>query len=113
MIVRVAAGSDTPNSFPRIRPLIDKPELAPHATTQVELETLAREIEDMTRRLRPPLSESHGDLMHIFDRLRDVNPANADEVKDVLGSFNEMFGNREEDEYKLGLDGWKDEKDED
>lgn len=107
MIVSVAAGTETKHSFPRIRPLIDKPELAPHATTQAELETLAREIEDMTRRLRPPLSETHGELTVFLDRVRDSDPRSKDDIKDVLGSFDEMFGGGKKDTYGLGLDDWK------
>ena len=107
-IVNVAAGFETSGSVPRIAPLVDKPEFGEHGTTRAELDTLAREIESMTRRLRPPLSESYVDLMDMMDRAIDAGKdGDIGKINDVMKSFGEMFGKPKEDEYGLGLNDWK------
>lgn len=107
MIVKVAAGSEQDDEFPRIEPLVDKKEFERHGTTREELLKLAREIRDMTRRLRPPLSERHDDLMEMMQRSlnKPGGGPTSGEMEDILDSFMEMFGRRDDDKYGLGLDG--------
>lgn len=109
-IIKIAAGSEEYDRFPRIAPLVDKPELGTHGTTRAELSQLSRDIRDMADRLRPPLSENFselGDLMKIaVEKLGDGVPG-PDEVKDVMSSFMQMFGKPDDDEYGLGTEDWK------
>ncbi len=116
MIVKIAAGSERRDDFPRIAPLVDKKEFEQHGTTREELVRLAREIRDMTRRLRPPLSERHDDLLEMMER--SLKPGGkgptSGEMEDILDSFTGMFGKRDEDKYGLGLNqNWADGNDED
>lgn len=107
MIIKVAAGSEQDGEFPRIAPLVDKKEFEGNGTTRDELLKLAREIRDMTRRLRPPLSERHDDLMEMMERSLNKpggGGPTSGEMEDILDSFTEMFGGRDDDKYGLGLD---------
>lgn len=105
-IIKIAAGSEVRDEFPRIAPLVDKKEFERHGTTREELTRLAREIRNMTRRLRPPLSERHGELMDLMERIA-LRPGGGgpskDEVDSILDSFTEMFGGSGDDKYGLGL----------
>lgn len=115
MIVKVASGSERANEFPRIRPLMHKPELEQRGTSQKELETLVEDIHDMADRLRPPLSEKFESLMDIaLDLGRkkpDGSPMGTQEqieaIHDALDSFTQMFGGRDDDKYGLGTEDWK------
>lgn len=109
-IIKIAAGSERHDHFPRIAPLVDKPELGAHATTLVELSQLACDIRDMTDRLRPPLSERFDDLTDMLSRAINKPGGGGPmqvEISDVMGSFGQMFGNPNEDKYGLGTEDWK------
>lgn len=105
-IIRVASGSDHPGAFPRIAPLIDHPELGAHGTTRDELLGIVRDIRDFTGRLRPPLSERHDDLLFLLENVVKKG-GDGEDVRDVMRSFDEMFGDPDRDTYGMGLNDWK------
>ncbi len=108
-IVKVVRGSEKEDQFPRISPLIAAKDLGEHGVTHFDLVETVRDVRQMVRALRPPLSESFENLngMQMFVNLRgpDGKPIAPTEVRiavnDALGSFTDLHGDPEEDRYNL------------
>ncbi len=117
-IIAVCCGSlrEREHEFPRIAPLIDRPELGEWGSMKSDILRCVAEIRDMVHRLRPPLSERYEELQDLMERLRRPNSDGSsnelDTVRDVLEAFRNFHGSPKDDEYGLGLNDWKSEDDE-
>lgn len=111
-IVAVVSGSNAEDRFPRIRPLMGVDGLGESGVTHEQLVSTVRDVREMVRALRPPLSESFEDLqgLDLKFNLRgpDGKPAGSVDLRvalgDAMNSFTDMHGDPDEDKYGLFAD---------